>query len=460
MPGVLAGLLPNRTQVIHWGTASFCPLLVSGIARLCALPARYKGTRVPLLGQKTTPPSSPLPPQLLPPHISVPEPTSTSTNMSYSAPSRTISLWGQTTDHQSISRSLRLLAGNRPTKGPMHAYPRHYNPRYVPYPFEPIRLPPTPLLRNIDLPDLGDDELLLPSPHILAASVPHTAALFNNVPPPFQPVDGCSRVHRPSARVNPRTPRPLPATPAGRSEPPVHVHDGMNATPAPILDRALALPAHPSSCPLFDWDIMLDPFKALEKPQNVTFLQTTDLRRWAAIRAAPGSIPTPLTSMVFIFKDVPGVEITVERSAIPPLLPPSRWPEDPRTVILYDVFGQLYRELREPLTRRELAALSEEERARLRQAADARIGNEFECPADVWGHARERERERSRPTSVHSAYADGYAHADPWHERVPLRRVDRLGRRRRFLGIRPAQPWEVPAGRKFGDVFVVELGMC
>ncbi|RPD60282.1 hypothetical protein L226DRAFT_539738 [Lentinus tigrinus ALCF2SS1-7] len=367
---------------------------------------------------------------------------------------------------------LRLLAAPR-SKGPSHSYPRHYNPRHIPYPFDPASVvpPPTPLLRPIDLPAQDSEEEYLPTSPILLSPLPTLPAsnyssilMFDAPLPSPSRIDKThahgTRVHQSSVRHAPYS-RPPPAVPpVRRSAVPAILPSGTSATTAsasasdvPIVDALLAFPPHASAEPPFEWDIMRDPYKSLQ--DNMPIRHIIDLRRWVAIRAGPGGVPEPLTSLVLILEDAPGLEITVEHSVTPSFLPPAPWEVNPRAVIIYDLLGQLYRELREPLTREELAALGEEERVRLRDAADARVGYEFGCVVEAMHHQRERNRRKSL------AYRDGCAHADPEHdESVPLRRIDRLGRRRRFLGIRPARRREVPAGREHGEVFVVELGMC
>ncbi|KAI0693511.1 hypothetical protein C8T65DRAFT_667906 [Cerioporus squamosus] len=387
---------------------------------------------------------------------------------------------------------LRLLSTPRATRGPSYAYPRHFNPRYIPYPFEPIRPPATPLLSTIDLPadpvvsDESDEDDDFPTPPIFASPLPTVPSadfatiLTFNPPPPPQPtandlangpprvLKSCMRQVRRSVAASDAasiislggdirsindavTPRPPPSQ--------VHTTErvssiGTPSAPPPIVDALLVFPPHASIAPMLKWDVLMDPYKSLAKPENMAIRHMADLRRWAAIRAGPvPGVPQPLTSIVLVLEDVPGLEIDVEHSVIPPPMPRNAL-RRPR---------RLYRELREPLSREELAALDEDERARLRQAADARVGYEFECAADIFGHARNMSL-RAQLEHHRDAYA--HAHADPVHgsqtslESVPLRRVDRLGRRRRFLGIRPARSREVPAGREGGEVFVVELGMC
>ncbi len=350
-------------------------------------------------------------------------------------------------------RGLRLLAAAQATRGPSHPYPRHFNPRFISFPFEPLVYPPTPLIGHIDLPDVDDEGF--PTPPIIATPMPTVATaafapLLTFAPPPppptNAPVTGPARPLRSCMRQgSSRQHRPLPTPPARRS---VAASDAASVTAAnntpraphtpahdhgvPLVDALLALPTHPSVPPTFTWDVLFNPFKSLFRPENVLIRNTANLRNWAAIRKGSHGFPEPLTSIVLVLEGVPGLEITVQHSTNPPLSPSSM---RPHAVTLQDVLYQLYRELREPLSQEELAALSVDERVRLRHAADARVRCQFENIADMHGgHARNGDD--------------------------PLRMVDRLGRRRRFLGIRPACGRELPPGRDAGDVFVVELGMC
>ena len=72
--------------------------------------------------------------------------------------------------------------------------------------------------------------------------------------------------------------------------------------------------------------------------------------------------------------------------------------------------------------------IGEEDKVRLQKNARAR-------EASGWQHSRLR------------------GHAEPGTPR----NVDFLAKHRRFLGIRPAIPHEVPDGAHIGEVFVVEL---
>ena len=91
--------------------------------------------------------------------------------------------------------------------------------------------------------------------------------------------------------------------------------------------------------------------------------------------------------------------------------------------------GTLHDALRAPIEAHELKRLGAPERAALLRSAAA----------------RRRRQQLSGP-------------ADAQSSGVP-RKVDYLGRRRRFLGIRPATGGEVPLGKRWGEVFVVEWGL-
>ena len=94
-------------------------------------------------------------------------------------------------------------------------------------------------------------------------------------------------------------------------------------------------------------------------------------------------------------------------------------------VTVWDVLDGLYHGLREPVPVSEFIGLSEREQGGLMQAADERCAR---FPAE--------DRRRAREAFL---------------------KVDYLGRRRKFLGIRPAEPYELPRGARFGEVYVVEV---
>ena len=87
-----------------------------------------------------------------------------------------------------------------------------------------------------------------------------------------------------------------------------------------------------------------------------------------------------------------------------------------------DVLVALHRALHEPIDAAVFDVLGEGDRTRLRQNARAR------CVAA--GRAA-----------------------------CMIAKIDFLAMRRKFLGLRPARPFEVPYGRRLGEVFVVEVGL-
>ncbi|CDO71031.1 hypothetical protein BN946_scf184844.g35 [Trametes cinnabarina] len=100
-------------------------------------------------------------------------------------------------------------------------------------------------------------------------------------------------------------------------------------------------------------------------------------------------------------------------------------------VSIWDVLITLYKYLRMPIDPTAYKRLSSEEKDALHRSAADRARRK--SPGWLSG-------------------ADHYAAGSV------IQNVDLLGERRSFLGIRVAQQQDLPQGKRFGEVFVVELG--
>ena len=159
------------------------------------------------------------------------------------------------------------------------------------------------------------------------------------------------------------------------------------------------------------WDMTRHPSNAILNHPSLTH---DALRRRCAVRTSRVDGRQPLRSLVLV---IPLLQIETE---IVPLTKSVR--AGAEYISIWDVLEGLYHELRAPLLPQELRKLNPSERATLLTAAEDRV------PASEHGHT------------------------------LTLRKIDYLSQRRWFLGIRPAPGYEVPKGRKLGQVFVVEVG--
>ena len=165
------------------------------------------------------------------------------------------------------------------------------------------------------------------------------------------------------------------------------------------IDTLIAFPPRPGAHPRLRWNVNDDPERALAEAG----IARTELER-CAVRTNG----EPLARLTLVF---PSLRLQL------PVLPSRR---SLGYATLWDVLLALHRGLLEPARAHELAVLGANVHAELLQAANA-AGN-------------------------------GTGLNYP-------RRVELLGEKKWFLGIRPAMPWEVPGGTRIGEVFVVEVGM-
>ena len=223
------------------------------------------------------------------------------------------------------------------------------------------------------------------------------------------------------------------------ASPQAHQLHNASATPdaAPSIDPLLVA-SHPSSSskPPLSWDVSQSPAQARVNIGDAPL--SPDTLQRCAVRAAGHNSARPLRSLVLTSPHLLApIEIAI---ATPPRAPPHpqrpQHPEDapppppPSShITVADVLGGLHDALRAPIEAHELKRLGAPERAALLRSAAA----------------RRRRQQLSGP-------------ADAQSSGVP-RKVDYLGRRRRFLGIRPATGGEVPLGKRWGEVFVVEWGL-
>lgn len=179
-----------------------------------------------------------------------------------------------------------------------------------------------------------------------------------------------------------------------------------------FVDPLIALPQHPTAKPPLTWDLMYPPSTA-----RVDYLATrVDLRRRSVFRIN-GRTPLapPIQSIVLMFPLLP-MEFEIKPSNV--------WTSSGLYITIGDVLEGLYRGLRVPVVESEVMRLSDSERETLRRASERRC----------------------RLLRENSGWRDVFL------------KVDYLARRRRFLGIRPALPYEIPRGRKSGEVYIVEVG--
>ena len=278
-----------------------------------------------------------------------------------------------------------------------------------PLPHHPMQhTPAAPWLPTIPLPAAG--------PSLPAAGRRMLPPL--PVPPPQQP---------------PPTPWlrtvPLPTPGAGAGFNPhlaVSIDGGVRVEPA--IDPILSAPAHPAHPPVLQWDLAAHPDnirvgRAASSPARD--LRVEDLAR-CAVRAvavhngAHGTVAHGASVMLaHITLVFPGLPLMVEcaptnaqaSSASPPVL------------TVRDVLYGLYKALREPVSQAEYDRLPNPHQDAVGRAFWTRI------TGDPANHDHNMRR--------------------------GLRYIDYLGILRRFAGIRPATPQEMPAGKRWGEVFVV-----
>ncbi|KAI0687559.1 hypothetical protein C8Q76DRAFT_760098 [Earliella scabrosa] len=228
----------------------------------------------------------------------------------------------------------------------------------------------------------------------------------------------------PSPRGPPEAPRPRtiplpgiarddhhqPAHPPQRANSPYQLYHRptyRHPTGCASVDPILATPQHPTATPSLTWDMMLAPMTALHSNPAIS---PAELRR-SAIRTS-GWNRQPIHSLVLMFPYLP-MEIEIKASRM-------------SSVTVEDVLEGLYHALRAPIERQDFRKRSESEQSTLLRASER--------------------RRRLLPEDSYS--------------REALLKIDFLGRRRRFMGIRPALPYEVPRGGRGGEVYIVEVGLC
>ncbi|TBU37980.1 hypothetical protein BD309DRAFT_972835 [Dichomitus squalens] len=209
-------------------------------------------------------------------------------------------------------------------------------------------------------------------------------------------------------------PRPLPSS--------VRVARGLAADTRPALNPILAAPEPPFGMLGLDWDLADHPIRNLSREEN----------RWVDVRELNGAAvcantregSRPLERLVLMFAGLP-VEIEVTHTH-PASGRGGRADWDVPYVTVRDVFHAIFDWVKAPIEEGEMAMLDEPLFARVVEAAEM--------------------RRRWRPL--------GWDDSTGAH----FLRIDYLGARRHFRGIRPARREEIPARRRVDEVFVVELG--
>ncbi|KAL1948707.1 hypothetical protein VTO73DRAFT_10513 [Trametes versicolor] len=213
-------------------------------------------------------------------------------------------------------------------------------------------------------------------------------------------------------------PKPKPETPA--AEP----------TPAPRWPPRvdpLILHARPGADPSrLNWDLYHHPYTLEltdERHTPSTPLSWEDLAAHPAVCAGLRDGGYPLHSLTLVFRFLPlQIEVTPGAHSPPKGVPP----EEHDYVSVADLLIGLYEGLRAPVDPGLYARMPGPQQATLWRAAARRVK----------------------------------ALAGVQHGPLPqftLRQIDFLRKRRRFVGIRIAEREEVPRGKRYGEVFVVEV---
>ena len=192
----------------------------------------------------------------------------------------------------------------------------------------------------------------------------------------------------------------------GTAEEFYHYHRTQPHIEPSIINHLIAFSRAPGWVPRIVWDVLQDPRHAIFVGAQVTY---ADLERFCAVRNGARSSGQNLTSLILIFPFLSMLQIRVVRSGA--------W------VSVLDVLNALHRGLREPANERQLAAFSSIDRAKV----------------DFYAKGRSDHAQENRRTGD------------------VVRKVDFIGRRRGFMGIRVANPNEVLDGSSLEAAFVVEL---
>ena len=221
-----------------------------------------------------------------------------------------------------------------------------------------------------------------------------------------------SQTSSPSVDYQP-LPHPLPP----RVPAPRH----LAADTRPVIDPILAAPEPPFGTLGLDWDLADNPIRNLNREEN----EWIDLRKLnrAAVCASRRDGSRPLERFVLMFAGLP-MEIEVSHTH-----PANRWglaDLDVSYVTIQDVLRTIYKWVNAPIEEGEMTALDGPLFATVVEAAEM--------------------RRRWRPMGWNNTTG------------APFLKIDYLGARRRFKGIRPARREELPAERRVDEVFVIELG--
>ena len=215
---------------------------------------------------------------------------------------------------------------------------------------------------------------------------------------------------------------------------PRHLPDGVRPWPDRgihnpsrfAIDPILALPEPPFGILGFEWDLADDPIRSIfGRPENA-WIHRQDLAR-AAVRDGARA----LERLVLVFAGLSGeCDAQIEVTHTHPATILGGVDEDMRGVTVNDVLSAIFQWVLSPMGADEMQVLEGELFAAVIWTADA----------------RRRGRNAGWPPTISSLDYDSYL------------KIDYLGDRRRFKGIRAALGAELPLGRIPGEVFVVELG--
>ncbi|KAI0628659.1 hypothetical protein C8Q77DRAFT_1042213, partial [Trametes polyzona] len=192
----------------------------------------------------------------------------------------------------------------------------------------------------------------------------------------------------------------------------------------PHIDPFIAYRPHILATLPFAWDLLYDPRTLRVMNGGVPSASWTALSTRSAAWARSQDGGMPIQSLLLVFQSIPLKVEVKPRSTL--LYQKSTHPRGRQCVSSWDVLYTLYRTLRAPIDSAIYHDASVSKRDRMRYSAAHRIAL---LPQD------------------HPSYSP-----------PEILNVDMLGGRRRFLGIRVAARDELPEGRKFGEVFVVEVG--
>ena len=288
------------------------------------------------------------------------------------------------------------------------------HPTFVSLPIIPTHLPPHGFPSGIYYPP--QDEAPTPPQHRRPGTPDRVAPREDDSGPPV------TVTPRAPAPPDPYRPRPL------LDDVRPWLDQSIHNTSRFTIDPVLAFPEPPFGALGLEWDLADDPIRSIfGRPENA-WINRRDLAR-AAVRDGDRA----LERLVLVFAGLSpecDAQVTVEVTHAQPATIFGGVDEDVRGVTVHDVLSAIFQWVLSPMGADEMQVLEGELFAAVIWTADA----------------RRRGRNAGWPPTISSLDYDSYL------------KIDYLGDRRRFKGIRAALGAELPLGRIPGEVFVVELG--